>query len=312
VAKSTRGKSKKAPEPAIAEEISEDIKDLASDESVEELADAVTETSEIPEDDSTPTDVAEAETIEALSQEAEPKEVEAPEQVDEPAQDPTPEVVRETVVERKGGFMPLVLGGVVAAGVGVASAEYIFPDGVPAAVGDLQGQIGAVVENVDGIETRLVNLEAQPRQDGSGISAAMEAELKDLRAALDVQKGELALMIEDAQSKKQSAEDTARQTLARSAVTRILVALDSGAPFADALADVEANTDAALPEALAQTAADGVPTLSALSDAFPDAARNALAAVRSEDTGGGVGSFFARQLGVRSVARRLQGRRCHV
>jgi hypothetical protein len=126
----------------------------------------------------------------------------------------------------------------------------------------------------------------------------------DLRAALDLQKGELAQMIDEAQNTKQNAEDTARQTMARAAVTRILVALESGAPFADALAEVEANTDVTIPEVLAQSAADGLPTVAALGDSYPEAARAALAAVRSEETGGGVTSFLTRQLGVRSVAPR--------
>ena len=165
-------------------------------------------------------------------------------------------------------------------------------------------QIGAVVDSVGAVEARIATLEERPSGDGGGVSVAMEQELKELRAALDVQKGELAKMLDEAQSTKQSAEETARQTMARAAVTRILVALDSGASFEDALADVEANTDIAIPEALAATASGGVPTLATLSEGYPDAARAALAAVRSEDTGGGVGGFFAKQLGVRSVAPR--------
>ncbi|CAM9990428.1 unnamed protein product, partial [Chrysoparadoxa australica] len=35
-----------------------------------------------------------------------------------------PQVVRETVVDRKGGFMPMVLGGVVAAGLGFVAGSY--------------------------------------------------------------------------------------------------------------------------------------------------------------------------------------------
>ncbi len=256
-----------------------------------------------------------------------------------------PEVVRETIVQRKGGFLPMVLGGVVAAGIGVGSAEYIFPDGLPfgsaatekvdlasalklqtgriddltkqldavpvvdtsaldSAVEELNATIAGLDETVSGFEERIAHLESRPSGDGSGVSAAMENELKALRSALDVQKGELALMIDEAQASKQSAEDTARNTLARAAVTRILVALESGAPFEDALAEVQANSDIEIPAALSQSATDGVPTLAALSETYPDAARAALAAVRSEDTGGGVGNFFAKQFGARSIAPR--------
>ncbi len=331
MAKSTRGKSKKAQEPVIAEDIVQD----ASDAIVEDVAQETVEEEGIPTDDS----VEEAD-VEA----SEPQNVEGS---IEPLQ-ASPDIVRETVVERKGGFIPMVLGGVLAAGVGVVSSPYIFPDGLPfgtastqkidlqseltlqsgriddltkaleaqpdvdtgpldaavAAAGDLQAQIGAVVETVEALDARVASLEEQPSGDGSDVSAAMESELKDLRAALDLQKGELAQMIEEAQNTKQSAEETARQTLARAAVTRILVALESGAPFEDALADVQANSDVTVPNALAQTAVEGVPTLALLSETYPDAARAALAAVRSEETGGGVASFLAKQLGARSVAPR--------
>lgn len=329
MAKPTKGENE------IAEQ-ADAVEDVVQDELVQGDEDSSIEDAEIldPSDD---------ESDETPLEEESDLEAEA-----DVAPDTTPEVVRETVVERKGGFIPMVLGGVVAAGIGVGSAEYIFPDGLPfgagatekvdmqsalklqdgriddlkallesqpkvdvsaldaavAAVGDLQAQIGALVDNVDAIETRVATLEERPSGDGSGVSVAIEQELTDLRAALDVQKGALANMLAEAQNTQQSAEETARQTLARSAMTRILVALESGAPFSDALADVEANTDTAIPEALATTAADGVPTLASLSENYPEAARAALAAVRSEETGGGVGGFFAKQLGVRSVAPR--------
>lgn len=319
--------------------------DTQKPDTVEEV---VQDTSEAGVESEVTDPVEEAETVETTD---EPVAEETPEPEDVPQEDtpePTPEVAREVVVERKGGFLPMVIGGVVAAGIGVGSAEYIFPDGLPfgpaatervdlasevklqagriddltkmlesqpeidtgpidaavTAVGDLQAQIAAIAEGVGALETRIADLEARPSADGSGVSAAMERELVELRAALDLQKGEIAQMIEEAQSTKQSAEETARQTLARAAVTRILVALDSGAAFEDALADVQANTDIAMPEALAQTAAEGVPTLSSLTDSFPAAARAALAAVRSEDSGGGVGSFLTKQLGIRSVEPR--------
>lgn len=331
MAKSTRGKSKKAQEPVTAEDIVQDAPEV----DVEEVAQNIIEDAIVSG--------AEIETSDELAYSSEDDIEELSETISD-----VQETLIEPIVERKSGFLPLVLGGVLAAGLGVVSAQYIFPNGLPfgpaatqkidlesklnqqsgriddlnklleaqpqvdpaaldaavAAVGDLQAQIGAVVDNVSALETRITGLEALPKSDGSGISTAMENELKDLRAALDLQKGELAQMIDEAQNTKQSAEETARQTLARSAMTRILVALESGAPFDDALADVQANSDVSVPASLAQTAMNGVPTLATLSETYPDAARAALAAVRSEDTGGGVASFFAKQLGARSVAPR--------
>jgi hypothetical protein len=330
VAKPTIGTSKKAQRPEIVEEVVDDTIEAV----VEDATDAPVEDAEIVEAGDDAVEILESDPVDAPEAEGVPVIASEP--------------IRETIVERKSGFVPLVLGGIVAAGIGIASAEYIFPDGLPfgsaatekldlesalklqtgriddltkqleaqptvdtaaldaavAAVGDLQSQIGTVADNVTGLEARITDLEARPNSDGSGVSAAMEKELVDLRASLDVQKGELAQMIDEAQSKKQSAEDTARQSRARGAVTRILVALEGGAPFADALADVEANSDIDVAEALVQTAAEGVPTLAALNESYPDAARAALAAVRAGDTGGGVGSFFAKQFGTRSVAPR--------
>lgn len=360
MAKSTKGKSKNAQEPVNAEEIVQDASDTIA-EDVTEIVEGAEVPSDAPVETPEPDVVLEEEIVDEIAELETPAEASAPE----------PEIIRETIVEKKGGFVPLVLGGIVAAGIGVGSAGYIFPNGLPfgpkpadytsaieeqssridalsaelaakpafdasaleasiadatSAVTAAQEQITGVAETVAAFEERLTTLEALPREDGISQQmenalkemraelnqqnaaleqmAPVEGELNDMRAALDAQKGELVTMIAEAQATKQDAEKTARDTLARAGVTRILVALESGAPFADALAEVEANSDIAIPEALAQTAADGVPTLASLGDAYPNAAREALAAVRSEDTGGGVSSFLTRQLGVRSVAPR--------
>lgn len=342
MAKPTKGESETADQPETVEEIVTETVETVVEENEPDapVEDAEIVETEVEVEEDTP-DAEEAVEEDLL------EELDLAETVDEIAPAPAPEVVRETVVERKGGFVPMLLGGVVAAGIGIVSAEYIFPNGLPfgpaatqkidlesalklqagqiddltaklenlpapdlpaldaavASLADLQAQLGAVVDSISSAEARIATLEAQPR-GGEGISVAMEQELKDLRGALDVQKGELAQMLDEAQLTKQNAEETARRALARGGVTRILVALESGAPFADALVEVEANSDITLPEALTATAADGVPTLAALSDGYPDAARAALAAVRSEETGGGVTSFLAKQLGARSVAPR--------
>jgi hypothetical protein len=62
-----------------------------------------------------------------------------------------------------------------------------------------------------------------------------------------------------------------------------------------------------VPEAIASLADQGVPTQTSLNETFPEAARAALSVARSVDTEGaeGIGrvtTFFANQLGARSVA----------
>lgn len=256
----------------------------------------------------------------------------------EPAVVPAaPEVMRETVVERKAGFIPTALGGIVAAGIGFWAAQTYFNDGtddlqarvveqtqriddlsakldavpvpdlsgVEAGVGDAQAQIAALSDQLNALETQVRDLASRPAAgDSSGGSvdlAPIQSQIDELRAALDLQKGTLSQMIETAETKRADAEEEARLTVARAAVTRILVALENGAAFDDELAEIEANSDAALPEALAQVASTGSPTIGSLSEAYPAAAREALAAARSQDTGGGLGSFLTRQLGARSV-----------
>lgn len=248
---------------------------------------------------------------------------------------------------RTSGLLPTVLGGAIAAGLGIAgmyfyqgtqssgvsdqvaqlqqtiadqalqiddltgrldSLSEIDITPLENGVTDTQTQIEAVTDQIATLESQVAEILARPAAEDTGEVtvdlSGVNAQIAELTASLDVQKGELAQMIAKAQSEKADAEEIARQTMARAAVTRILVALDSGAPFADALADVEANSDAPLSEALAQTASEGVPTIAALAEGYPDAARAALAAARSDAPASGVGSFLSKQLGVRSVAPR--------
>lgn len=306
-------------------------------EAIDEATDAV--------EASAPQDVVEATAPDGDSSDTDKAEppVSNDESVDDTADDgesdqtePLVQTVETKVIERKGGFIPMVLGGAVAAGIGFFGAQYYDDlmngagsdlqtqmadlsarlDGIPvvdiapldSGLSDAQSRINALANRIDALGDQVTELAKRPVSTGdAGASvdlSAVTAQLDDLRAALDTQKGTIAKMVEAAQADKHDAEAIARQTMARAAVTRILVSLDSGAPFEDALADVEANTDIAIPEALGQTASSGVPTVSALSDAFPAAARTALAASRSETPSGGVGNFLTRQLGVRSVEPR--------
>lgn len=329
-------KARQSKKPASAKPAPADVID-AQAEAIESQPATVEETPVLESDPIIPeTDLADKADAPSDAAQATPQEA--------AVQTPVP----ENVTVRRGGLIPLVLGGALAAGIGIVSAPYIFPDGSPfgrqsaeqtsafeaqqariadleariaelpavdanaieatsAAVGDLQAQISSVSDAVNVIETRLTALEERPAGQGgvsAGAIAGYEAQMAEMRALLDAQKGEIAGMIEQAQGAEASAEETARQTMARAAVTRILVALDSGSSFEDALSDLNANSDIVVPEVLAQTASGGVPTLGALAEQYPDAARAALAAARSEEQGGGLGSFFAKQLGARSVAPR--------
>ncbi|MBR9843629.1 MAG: hypothetical protein GYB25_10735, partial [Rhodobacteraceae bacterium] len=135
-----------------------------------------------------------------------------------------------------------------------------------------------------------------------GLSAAAveayEREVEELRA-------QVAAQLAEAEALKENSEKTARETLVQAALTRVAAALESGSPYEAALIEFANASGQSAPAALANHAAEGVPTLPALIDGFPEAARAALAEARKlqsgEDTGSRIGTFLKAQLGARSV-----------
>nr|WP_283254953.1 mitofilin family membrane protein [Marivita sp. GX14005] len=91
-------------------------------------------------------------------------------------------------------------------------------------------------------------------------------------------------------------------------MAEITAALETGTGFEDAV-DVLGSNGVEVPEPLTANAETGVATQGALIEAFPDAARDALAEARALQTDGASGtsrvtSFLANQLGARSVEPR--------
>lgn len=178
------------------------------------------------------------------------------------------------------------------------------------AVSDLSGRVEGVEGRIDELVARIDELEQRPISEGVSEEAiaAYERELQRLQDSVAQQRQEVESMATEAAEMEQNAQETARQTMARSAATRILTALEAGDPFPSALADLQ-ETGADVPEVLRQVASDGVATRAALTEAFPDAARRALSAAREgtpQEGGFGdrVGTFLRDQLGARSVAPR--------
>ena len=259
--------------------------------------------------------------------------------------EPSSMVTTEQVVVREGGFWSMVLGGIVAAGIGALAAPYVLPeawfatgdgalearieqglgaqdqrinalnaqiDGLavpPDRVDEINGlgeTLTALTGQVSGLEERIIALESRPIAASGGGTPI--AELEELRTALDAQRAEIEALSAEAQAQESAAKQGAIATLRRAAMTRILTAIDSGSDFAPALADLR-DTGADVPDALADVADTGVPTLPALMESFPAAARSALASARAEsgqDTVG-LGNFFKNQLGVRSLLPREGG-----
>lgn len=161
-----------------------------------------------------------------------------------------------------------------------------LPDG--AALADLSGIIAALRAELDGQKLAVADMAG--RVDAA--AAAAQAELEAARA--------------DAERLRAEAEEAARQGALRAALGRVQAAADSGASFAEPLADLSA-AGIDLPAGLVASA-EGLPTLAALQDGFAEPARAALRA--SLDHGAGetlserVTVFLRNQTGARSLSPR--------
>lgn len=265
----------------------------------------------------------------------------------EPAALTKPPVTSAPQVARSSGFWPLVFGGVVAAMLGfilgradqfdaylpasmqrqtvdlsvleaqteaLATQNQSLTDAIselqnvePAATPDpfdatpLENEIAALTARIAELEARPV---AAPVEGGS---PELEALVGTMQSTISQQADEIAALKEGVASVTEAEQSIARRTLAQAALARVSAAIDTGSSYAPALADLEATGIIDIPASLAAPADDGVPTLASLATAFPDAARNALAAARSEEASAGgvdLGGFLRRQLGARSVMPR--------
>ncbi len=333
----------------------EDVPDQSTDVLADALGTARDEETDIAPEDELKTDEPEAEPVESNS--------------DTIAEESDAErknsdlLVEQTTVsapEKKSGFMPVFLGGLVAAllGFGAARTEIFdsmlpdswqlargaevhalsarvdgqtqdvanlsdqvasmaVPDMTPLKTGiaensaslvSIQAMLGSLSTEIAAVDARLTTLEKQPISQGVSQAAidAYERELQDIQSAVATQRSEIESLLTDAQAMEQNAELTAQDALARAALTRVLSAIDSGAPFDAALDDLVSVTGMTPPEGLIAVAQRGVTPLIQLQDRFPEAARAALLAARLDDpdADNGVVAFFSRQLGARSVAPR--------
>ncbi len=242
--------------------------------------------------------------------------------------------------EKKSGsmFLPLVLGGVVAAALGFAASEAnllglrsqggdlrselekqsaeiaALKDAAPPQI-DLSGleqEIAGLSDNVQSFESRIAALEARPvassGDGGGGDTSAYSAELAQMQAALEKQRSEIEGLLKNAQSIEEATAASARAAAVQAGVSKLTAAIGTGSAYDGALEALKEAGVNDLPQPLADGAADGVVTLNNLQSRFPDAARSALAAARAggfdaQDTGGVTG-FLRRQLGARSVEPR--------
>lgn len=250
----------------------------------------------------------------------------------------------QTVIVKKTGFMATLTAGVLAAGAGFLGAQYSSqswpfepgPATDPLAVAqqaqdiaealearvtdaearldtlpepDLSGveaQISDVAAAVDAIAARVDALEARPVSDG----APATVDLSDVESEIAQMQDQVAALIAEANVAEQTAAAAAQAQLARAALAQVSASLETGVPFADALAEISAASDISIPETLSSVASEGAPTLAGLQADFDPVARDALAAARASvsDEGENVGdrltSFLRARTGARSVEPR--------
>lgn len=176
------------------------------------------------------------------------------------------------------------------------------------------------------LASRIAALEALPTGNGNGPSLAefaaqsealraLQTEVAALRASGGAVPANVEALVTQAEQRlkdaeaqaatlKAEAEALTRAATSRAALGRVQAALESGVPFATALPDLGLE----VPAVLAAAAETGIPTLTALQTAFPDAARAALEAALRANMGESwserVGSFLRSQTGVRSLTPR--------
>ncbi|MEO9518580.1 MAG: hypothetical protein ABJH45_16605 [Paracoccaceae bacterium] len=253
----------------------------------------------------------------------------------------THQPVAAAPVERQSVFLPMVLGGLIAAFFGflVGQEGLIFKrapivdhtntinelrgdvDQLRLSLAELDVQIKTIPGPVDltpvegsltEIADRLTALERRPvptQGDVPDFSGAFSGALEDfseefeaLKSQSAEQQVEIARLLDEASQAKSSAAESEQFTLARAAISQVRAAFDAGQPFDGPLKDLDAIGLVEIPEILKDSAADGVATMANLQSQVPDAARAALSAARSENQDSeGVGGFLQRQLGIRSL-----------
>lgn len=169
------------------------------------------------------------------------------------------------------------------------------------------------------LQAALDEMESRPQPSADGADPALAAEVSALReqvsklasggtvpadviAAADA--AEARLKETEARAAALAEEAAAAAAAARrvAALDRVAAALDSGAPYASALADLGAD----VPAVLTQNASIGLPTVADLAEGFPEVARqsleDALRANMGESWTDRVANFLRSQTGLRSLS----------
>lgn len=162
----------------------------------------------------------------------------------------------------------------------------------------VEAQIAALrQEAADGIARVEQDRTALAVQADERLSA-LEAELRATLTAIEDERAAL-------EAARAAAAAEVRASRLAAAVADLRAALDAGTPYGAPLAALADLVGTTPPDALVARAGDGIPSLAALREAFPDAARAALeATLRAQAAAGEIGrieAFMRIQSGVRSL-----------
>lgn len=256
---------------------------------------------------------------------------------------PAPEKTAPPPSRSGSRFLPLVLGGIIAGAAGFAVAYFYLPQtqtNLDDVLSSRDARLDALEQQVAALEPVDLTSVTDAQSDFAAQLAilqdefaAMTADLNDRIAALDGASGgaapategfeadisalraELAELSDMARTEldsaraeaaaiEENAAAAARNAAGRAALARLQTSVESGAPLGAALTDLQDVLGEPVPDSLLAVQ-DGMPSLAALQDSFPDYARSALTAARAAGVAGeetsGIGAFLRNQFEVRSV-----------
>ena len=197
-------------------------------------------------------------------------------------------------------------------------------DGMRTVVTDLAA-LQVEIEQLFGVQNETIDRVAALEEkltSQSGINPAANAEITRYATALKLvqtqiseqnnaiaeQRAGIAELSAAVELTQQETKSATHQSLTDGTISQVIGALESGAPFAFAIAGLQ-DFENLLTPALVAAAPYGVPTADALARAFPEQSRTALIAARTTSTSQAsgsnrVGDFLRSQLGMRSITPR--------
>ncbi len=168
-----------------------------------------------------------------------------------------------------------------------------------AVIASLQATQKDLTEQINGLTARLKQLESLPVTETDANAANVAAAAQTATQAAKIARAEAEKLQDEARAVARDADLTG-------ALASLTVALEGGEPLNSALEKL-AGLGVAVPQALTSQS-QGVPTLTALRDSFPQAAREALALSLPDTAGdslwGRMTAFLRSQSGARSLTPR--------